>query len=204
MKRESENLNDKLRMVEYAYKKLKKAKEGYTFETADCKKWIRGDDLIQKNTKIQFYAEAFFYQVKSFLDLYIKYVVQKGYCRTKKKNRKEIYFNKEMLNRIKPKTSFINLLIKHWEEGYSLKKYSLKNFNRYRNFICHEKSLVWFNGQVDRRKMFKWYVLPDSLNYKKPVRCRKNINLFELCDNVLKSLNEISKNTDYDTRYRLK
>lgn len=117
------------------------------------KKKIDGISLSQKNLETQFYAECFCYFTKSFLDVFIKFLVGKKYIfqynKKKKKNQKyDIYFNYNFLNRISPETNYIICLKNYWKNGLTKKKYSLEVFNKYRNIITHANTLSWAEGNL--------------------------------------------------------
>lgn len=203
---QKEILKEKFLLIKFAYDNLNSSKKKYGKRTKRGTRILNGIELAKQNQEIQFYSESFFFQVKSFLDIFMKFLLNKKYFFQYNKNRKKkrnIYFNYWFLKDITPKKNYITSLINYWNNGLTKKKYSLKVFNKYRNFICHENSISWASGQVNESNKFKWYILPDSLNSKKFVY-HKNINLFELCDETYLILNEILKNCDTQTKYKLK
>lgn len=170
------------------------------------KRRLNGIEWAKQDLEIRFYAESLFFQVKSFLDVFIKFLVNKNYSlqyNQKKRvyKKKEIYFNNYFLKKIKPRTVYINNLMIYWESGINKKKYSLRVFNAYRNLICHEFPLSWAHGHLSSNK-FRWYLLPNSLRSKKP-SYRKNTNLFELCDEIYMILDRILRDFDKQTKYQL-
>lgn len=196
-------LKEKFFLIKFAYDNLKVSKEKYGKRTDRGTRILNGIELAKQNQEIQFYSESFFFQVKSFLDIFLKFLLNKKYLLSKKRKRMKIYFNYEFIKRIEPESDYIKSLINYWNNGLTKKKYSLKVFNKYRNFICHENYICWAHGHVNKSNKFKWYILPDSLNSKKFVY-HKNINLFELCDETFLILNEILKNFDNQIKFKFK
>ena len=77
------------------------------------------------------YSESFLFELKSFLDIFIKFICGKN-------TTEKIYFNLETLNKITNSDSFIDSLKKYWETGVcNNSNFSLKKMNEYRRAITH-------------------------------------------------------------------
>ncbi len=194
-------LNQKFEVVKFFYHSIikeyesmfiTKKNENYSIK-ATKGNWFEQVPLIIYN------SEAFFFEVKSFLDIFIKFMTktEKIYS---KKFCSNVYFNSKFLNKIKPLDENIKKLIDYWENGLN-NNHSLKLFNQYRNVVCHSDYLyVKYIFKSDyRNKEFHEFVLPDNPeNDKEKFTTTKNINLIPLCKDVFqmieKMLNDFSNN----------
>ena len=94
------------------------------------------EDVIKY--ELLFNAEAFFFEIKSFLDILIKFI-------TNTQIDKSLYFNLDTLKRLKPQDSYIKNLKKYLMNGIEDDpNFSLEKFNEYRNTITHGAFFIYF------------------------------------------------------------
>ncbi len=197
-------LNKKFEVVKYFHDSIireyeamfiTEKKEDYSIK-ATKGNWFDQVPLIIYN------SEAFFFEVKSFLDIFIKFITKTQKIHSRKFC-SDVYFNAKFLNKIKPLDEKIKKLIDYWESG--INNHSLKLFNKYRNVVCHSDYLYvkYLFKSNYKNKEFHEFVLPDNPeDNREQFTTNKNTNLIPFCRDVFKMvetmLNEFSNNqTDY-------
>jgi len=180
--------------IAYLYNRILEVEEN-SWEKDGGKKTRTGDKIPLEELMV--YSEAFFFECKSFLDIFIKYLCGKDF-------REKIYFNKDTLQKITPQDEFVQNLIKYWDEGTNGKFFfSLKQLNEYRIAIAHGtilnlgKKMLFF----EQGKGGSFYTLADNPNdYFKDYTYSNHIGLFpfleeiqKIMDNILNVLREKKK-----------